>query len=53
MSVKAKVYTEKINSEGFAAIGELKENYVYLQPVGVHLSKIWVVEPNSKKNMVL
>jgi len=40
MSVK----TETINSKGYIAIAELKENYVFLQPAGVNLTKIWVVE---------
>lgn len=53
MSVKEKINTEKINSEGFVAIAELKENYVYLQPAGVHLSKIWVVQRNLDKHGVV
>ncbi|TDO97107.1 hypothetical protein [Flavobacterium sp. 245] len=49
MSVREKIKSETINSKGFAAIGELMENYVYLQPAGVHISKIWVVERNEEK----
>jgi len=52
MSLREKINSKTINSKGFVAIGELMKGYVYLQPVGIHMSKIVVVEPNLSKTAV-
>lgn len=36
--------SEKINSEGFEGIAEIKADYVFLQPKGVDVSNIWGIE---------